>query len=289
MEIPDFMKLGSYSAPFYIEYVKRASPYNMQSNHFHPYYEVYLLLSGKRVYFIKDSTYSVEAGDLVFINKHEVHKTLNAGESGHERIVIHFDDRFISDVFKQHASLLLSPFDHQSPIVRLPPDNREQLNSLIKRMLRELRDKPAGYELFFSQAITDLLLMCSRYVVSSIPPESVYVTPIHRKISEVVRYLNANFGESTQIQQLAARFFISPYYLSRIFKEVTGFTLIDYLNLTRVKEAQRLLRETSLSVTAIATRVGFDNFSHFGKMFKRITRTSARDYRKEYSVKRELS
>lgn len=289
MSLPILLKQGSYSDPFYIEYLKRSDPYNMASNHFHPYYEIYILLSGTRVYFVKDAAYSIEAGDIVFIDKHQVHKTLHMGEPEHERIVIHFDDRFVVDDLRKHASLLLSPFDQPSPIVRLPKESQDQLAGQFTRILAELQAKPVGCELFLSQAITDLLLTCSRYVTTSSPGEPVYVSPLHRKISEVVRYMNANYREQIRIGQLAERFFISPYYLSRVFKEVTGFTLVDYLNLTRIKEAQRLLRVTSLSITAVAAQVGFDNFSHFGKIFKKITRTSARDYRKEYQMKGEGS
>lgn len=81
-------------------------------------------------------------------------------------------------------------------------------------------------------------------------------------MSEIVRYLNANYAEEIRIGELAERFYISPYYMSRSFKESTGFTVIDYLNLTRVREAQRLLRESRLPVTEIAARTGFDNFTH---------------------------
>jgi AraC-like DNA-binding protein len=281
MDLPGMMKLGSYSDPFYVEYMKWTAPSNMASNHFHPYYEVYFLLSGKRIYFVKDSTYSIEAGDLVFIDKHEVHKTQYSGEPEQETIVIHFDDRFVREEFKQHASLLLSPFQYQSPIVRLPEENREQLNGLIKRMLAMLHAQQAGYEIFLAQAIIDLLHICSRYVTTDSLPGPEYVSPLHRKISDIVRCLDVSYRERIRIHDLSKHFFISPYYLSRMFKEVTGFTIIEYVNLTRIKAAQRLIRETDLSITAIAARVGFNDFSHFGKMFKKITRTSAREYRKD--------
>lgn len=292
MDLPKMMKHGAYSEPFYIEYMKRDTPFSMAGNHFHHYYEVYFLLRGSRVYFIKDTTFTIESNDLVFIDKHVVHKTLQAGDSRdgyeHDRIVIHFDDRFVRDVFKEHASVLLRPFQQLNPIVRLPLESREQLTNLMNRLLKELRDKSMGYEIVLSQAITELLLIASRHVNMSGPPEPVHTTPLESKISEIVRYLNINYSEQIRIQALAERFFISPYYMSRVFKEITGFTMIDYLNLTRIKEAQRLLRETGLSITVIAAQAGFDNFSHFGKMFKKISRTSARDYRKEYRIKKQL-
>ncbi|WP_239614913.1 AraC family transcriptional regulator [Cohnella mopanensis] len=279
MELPLTMIHGTYSDPLYIEYVRRSAPYSMSSNHFHPYYEIYYLLSGSRIYFVKDSTYRVSAGDLVFIDKNEVHKTLLDVEPAHERIVIHIDDRFVRDVLKQHDSLLLAPFQQQSPIVSLPEESRRRLDQSIMHLLAELRDKPMGYDISLQQSVIQLLLVSSRHVAANRLPEPIYVSPLHRKISEVVRYLNANYGEQIRVKELSERFFISPYYMSRAFKEITGFTLIDYLNLTRIKEAQRLLRESNLSITSVAAQVGFDNFSHFGKTFKKITRSSAREYR----------
>ncbi|WP_343044588.1 helix-turn-helix domain-containing protein [Saccharibacillus qingshengii] len=53
----------------------------------------------------------------------------------------------------------------------------------------------------------------------------------------------------------------------------------EYVNLTRIREAQRLLRETRHSVTLVSELAGFDNFSHFGKMFKRLSGVSPREYR----------
>jgi AraC-like DNA-binding protein len=281
MKTLEMMNHGTYSDPLYLDYVKRTDPFSMTSNHFHPYYEIYYLLSGSRIYFVKDTTYRVAAGDLVFIDKNVVHKTLLDAEPAHERIVIHIDERFVRDVLMPHETLLLRPFRQLSPIVHLPSDERERLGQTIARMLAELRDKPPGYEISIRHAVTELLLLSARHVVANRPPEPAFVSPVHRKISEVVRYLNANYGDQIRVQELAGRFFISPYYMSRAFKEVTGFTVIDYLNLTRIKEAQRLLRESNLSITAVAAQAGFDNFSHFGKTFKKITRTSARDYRKE--------
>ena len=77
-------------------------------------------------------------------------------------------------------------------------------------------------------------------------------------------------------------FFISQYYLSRSFKQVTGFTFIEYLNSVRIREAQRLLRETEKQVIQIAHMVGFNNISHFGRIFKAITKYTPLQYRKIY-------
>ncbi|MNY59192.1 HTH-type transcriptional activator RhaR [compost metagenome] len=64
-----------------------------------------------------------------------------------------------------------------------------------------------------------------------------------------------------------------------MFKEVTGFGFSEYVNLTRVRQAQLLLKETGISVTAVSEQCGFGNFSHFGKIFKQLSGVSPREYR----------
>lgn len=278
---PETSSFGS-SPELYVEYMKRSAPFTMEDDHYHDYYEIYYMLSGKRIYFIRDRTYSIEQGDLVFIRKHELHKTMQTGDSSHERLIIHFDDIMLARLAGKHADLLLTPFRQQSHIIRLPRQEQLAADQIIRRLLTEIRQQPDGYELFPPYAVTELLLIAARYTQQHELAPLHHTTPMHAKISEVIRYINAHFAEPLRLGGLAEHFFISPCYLSRMFKEMTGFTFSDYVILTRIKEAQRLLRETTGSITDIAAAVGFDNFSHFGKTFKKITRVSPRGYRKQY-------
>ena len=72
-----------------------------------------------------------------------------------------------------------------------------------------------------------------------------------------MRFINTHFAEPVRLEELAEQFEISPAYLSRMFKEITGFSLVEYVNLVRVQEAQRLLATTRLKVIVIAEQVGF--------------------------------
>jgi len=274
----------SYGAipELYIEYVKRSEPFTMAEDQYHAYYEVYYLLSGTREYFIRDRTYTVEQGDLVFIAKHMLHKTMLAGEPAHERVILHFDDSALQRLAGKHTSLLLSAFEQDSPLIRLTRHEQFQLHELMKRMLLELQLQPSGYDLMLEHAAVQLLLMAARCAEQQQPAPQQHPSPIHAKVSEVAQYINVHYAEPIQLSMLSDLFFISPYYLSRMFKEVTGFTFSDYLILTRVKEAEARLRESSSSITEIAASVGFDNFSHFGKTFKKITRLSPREYRNQH-------
>jgi YesN/AraC family two-component response regulator len=82
------------------------------------------------------------------------------------------------------------------------------------------------------------------------------------------------------LQSLAEKFYVSPYYLSRFFKEVTGFTFVEYLNNVRVKEAKKLLESSSMKVNLIFKKVGFGSVTHFGRVFKSVTGYAPLHYRK---------
>ncbi|RXZ84077.1 AraC family transcriptional regulator [Paenibacillaceae bacterium] len=271
-DTPDFM----------VEYVERLGMYTMTTDHFHPYYEIYYLISGERIYFIEDRTYNVQAGDLVFIPGNVLHKTQQTGSPHHERVVIYFSHSFITRQFAALVPFLLGPFHQGNPILRLPRQEQLIIEQLIRKLIKEIRLKATGFEIVPLHAFFELLLVAARYVDEQPLLAQPHDTPMHAKISEAVRYINLHFAERISLQALSDRLFISPSHLSRTFKSITGFALTDYVTLTRIKEAQRLLHTTSMNITDIAAAAGFDNVSHFGKMFKKITRVSPREFRKNH-------
>ncbi|WP_199619520.1 helix-turn-helix transcriptional regulator [Paenibacillus alkalitolerans] len=280
--LPEILSYGKMGGPFCVEYVKRSGHYTMGSNHMHPYYEMYYLLSGERSYFIKDRTYDIRKGDLVLIDRYEIHKTTDLGVPDHERIVIYFDESFARRQFGQEADSLLAAFSSGRPVFRFSMQRQLEAQRLSLKLLSELKDRPFGFVLSLIHTAAELLLLAARSVHEMEESDDGQPSSLNEKMTEIVRHINTNYAEPLSLQSVAERFFISPYYLSRMFKEKTGFPFTLYLNLARVREAQRLLRETDMKIIDIASFVGFDNFSHFGKTFKKLTGTSPRTYRNKW-------
>ena len=82
------------------------------------------------------------------------------------------------------------------------------------------------------------------------------------------RQISEHFDETITLDLLADQFYISKYYLSRTFKEITGYGISEYLNIHRIREAKRLLEETDLSVQQIARKLGYESITYFEKVFK---------------------
>ncbi|WP_126428328.1 helix-turn-helix domain-containing protein [Brevibacillus marinus] len=99
-------------------------------------------------------------------------------------------------------------------------------------------------------------------------------------IEQAVRYMEERFAQSSlRLEEVARHVDRSPAYLSHLISKRTGRSFRQLLTSLRLKEAQRLLRETNLSIQEVAGKCGFDNAHYFSRIFKEKTGTSPRQFR----------
>lgn len=280
------------SSPFLINvtHSKRQGHFSMPVQHYHEHYEIYYLLNGERNYFIQDRIYAIKKGDIVLIYKNVVHRTIDSSFPDHERLLVDFTDEALNAVSSEERALLLQAFDMSSPVIRLEPYEQVMVEHLLNKMLQEEQAKAPGSSICLRAYLLELLVLLVRLREQkrkSLKETIEAADPLHQKISEIVQYINNHYSEELNLKALSRTFYISPYYLSRTFKRVTGFNLVEYLNLIRVKEAQKLLQGTDMKIIEVAQRVGFGSVAHFGRTFKRITSLSPLDYRKSVKLGRE--
>jgi len=100
-------------------------------------------------------------------------------------------------------------------------------------------------------------------------------------IEKSIQYIKQNLNKNISRTDVAGYVHLNEEYFSRLFKQETGATFKDYILMEKMKAAQKLLEKSRLSVSIIASKVGYDNFSHFSKMFKKVTNQTPQEYRKE--------
>ena len=113
-----------------------------------------------------------------------------------------------------------------------------------------------------------------------IAESSAVARPHNETVEQICAYLAANYRQKFSLTEVAAQFYLSPYYLSRLFRRVTGQSIVDYINNRRIEAAQKLLETTELSISAVAEQTGFASAAHFRRVFREVMGTGPLQYRK---------
>ena len=265
---------------FYISRTKKTTSSSMKSYHYHKSYEVYYLYSGERNYFIKDKTYHVKKGNLVLINEYDIHCTKESNKAGHERIVFNFNKTFMEKHICNTKLNLYECFEKNVHIIQL--DEKEQLfiETLLLKMIDEYENKPANYMDCIKFNIIQILLLANRHIDDELYTKNIETERTNETVSNIIGYINNNYYEDINLETISEKFYISPCYFSRIFKQTTNYSYVDYLNNVRIKEAQKLLTRTDMNITSISEKVGYKSSTHFGRIFKKITGISPTSFKK---------
>lgn len=98
-------------------------------------------------------------------------------------------------------------------------------------------------------------------------------------IKRAIQYISQNFSNPLSLEAVAGQVHLNPAYFSTLFKQSTGSSFKEYLNMVRVEESKRLLTNTEYSLIDIAIATGFEDQSYFSKVFKKFTGLTPKQYR----------
>ena len=245
---------------------------------FHRFHELYYVLEGKCSVLIGQRICSLQAGDVAVIPVRTLHKTdyLSSGPNTKYVISLTEDMARSIDAFLGEE---LTPVCLDAGQVTIPLQRRELIQLLLARMLYEYENRPPHAASIIKACLTQFLT--SLYLYRTQQEEKADIPEAStERIHGITDYLYEHYSENLSLPQLAEHFALSPSYLSRSFKKAAGLGLREYLVNLRIQQACELLLSTSLSVTEIADRCGFNDSNYFGDAFKKATGLSPRDYRR---------
>ena len=264
----------------------RRADFSMDQEHFHPFYELYYLVSGRCRIFVDHTIYHLEAGGLVLIEPQMLHRTSYGMTQDSERITVGFEPGLLAQMERQCGSgwreLLFG-----KPCRVIEPGRRRYVEGLLRQMLAEQKTEDCFSPMLNAQHLFELLAFLCRCGSEEEDPQLADVTEAaarEQAIQEAVDYIYHHFREPLTLERVAEQIHMSPAYVSRRFKKVTGFGYREYLNYVRLKEASRMLLETDLAVADIAQLCGFSDGNYFGDLFRKEKGMSPRMYRKNPQI-----
>ena len=110
------------------------------------------------------------------------------------------------------------------------------------------------------------------------PPLSPPPNATYSFVQQVATFVSEHCCESISLASLSQRFGVSQSYLSRSFKKLTGVGLNEYINISRITAAEKLLQSGNLSITEVAFSCGFNDSNYFAAVFKRVRGVTPKKY-----------
>lgn len=255
------------------------SSYSMHSAHSHSYCEMYYLMNGSCNIFIKDSTYSIKPGTVVFIPADTMHKTTYTDNTENERIYIEFSDNYISDIYDEYGRTWLD-LNLFNTFMLIPLENRTEFNKILSRIAKEQNNNDPFAKCMKKMYFQQLIILLFRYNcignLISMPNDKIS----DLSIDDAMKYIKNNYQYPITLTSLAKLLNLNSSYLSLKFKSINGIGFKEYLNNVRIGHAERLLIETKKSITHIALECGFDSSNYFGDIFRKRNGVSPSEYRK---------
>ncbi len=258
--------------------------------------EIVLILSGESEYLIGSRKRKIKKGDLLIYNAGVVHDEISG--SGHE--VATYCLAVSGIHMKGLRKDALIPDDR--PYVYKTGNQFEKMRSLCEIMFQSLTQSrgknKAGAEAFCHELMRAFLTISLGIIHQQIPvgaekneqpddearENEEQANELGRRVQE---YIDRHFREPLTLTGISEALNVSTYYMSHVFKDMSGYSPMQYLLRRRIGESQTLLAGTKLPISEVAARVGYDSQSYFNQQFTKNVGMAPSKYRKNYVVRND--
>ena len=241
-------------------------------------YDITYLINGECTCFVNHSIYKLSKGDLIIIPPGDIHRSTFHGKIPVERYVLSFREEELNWIRSLIGDEIVSK-SLKTGVISIPSKRRDYIEALLNKLLFESEGQDILSPAFIQAGLLELLLFmirCQQY------ENNVYkeIDVDNQLMQEIATYIYEHYDKKITLDDMAERFHISRSYLSKKFKQATGFGFKEYLVNVRIKNACRLLLETNHSITDIAFECGFNDSNYFGDAFRRIKGIAPNKYRR---------
>ena len=244
--------------------------------------EMILICSGASEYLIHDKKYKVQAGDLLIYNAGIVHDEIASSENEVGSYCIAVGGLHMPGL--RENALISDDAGYVFPT----GDQFETMRMLCEMMFHSLSSEEFQAEAFCHTLMHAYLVKAISIV--QMKQDGAQDTDVEEPSvlgRRIKAYIDQYYKENLTLQSIGEALHISPYYLSHVFKQMSGYSPMQYLLRRRIGEAQTLLITTDLPISTIAGMVGYDTQSYFNLQFSKHVGMPPKKYRQNYIVESE--
>ena len=248
--------------------------------HYHPEYELTLIVNGKGTRMVGDHHEYFESGDLVFIGPDLPHTWMSDRhmEGNCKVVVIQFTKELIQRFIGLEEDAKINSFLSDSKRGLTINSNK---NDNVKNLIKALPSKTGIDKISVFLQILHLLSTLESRTLSSSFYQPLKGAENEKRINTVCQYIQKHSTEPLTIQKAASIIHLTPSAFCKFFKRITGKTFSDYVNDIRIANVCRDLIATDKQVSTIAFENGFDTLTYFNRIFLKKKGMKPSNYRKD--------
>lgn len=275
LEATESIRVLQYSCPAF------------QSNHtwhFHPQYEISLILKGSGKRFIGDHIGTFYPGDLVLVGPNIPHCWISDdGQVENEMLVVQFDPMFLGDTFYSipEAQNIRKLLIASSQAVLFAKDSLGE----AEQWLENIRSHSGLSRIAHLLLLCDALCHCEQQLLTSDNYRLEQSSRGADRLTNAINYVKNHLAEEIKQPEVARLVNMAPQSFSRFFRAQTGRTFVSFVNEIRITEACHLLATTDKDVLEIALSCGYANISHFNRKFLENKQLTPSRYRENQRLK----
>lgn len=224
--------------------------------------ELITVLNGQLHLEFEDQSHHLTSGDLALVPPGTNHRDGFAPTESPELFMTHFSWDG-NDAFFQHVD---------TPKLQSLGDYQKKALLKMVGQLRDASPTDDPLEKNLARSLFHTLLLTMLKFVRDLEGNAVDaeegLSRQKRLMLEGKRYLDEHYDEIITLETMAEKLDVSPYYLSRIFSQESGFSLVSYLTSIRMDRAMDMLKHERMPVAEVAESVGYENSGYFSKVFK---------------------
>ncbi len=244
-------------------------------SHFHEGIELIRVNNGKVECYLGKEKCLCSRGDIIFVPPNKVHSVLSVSEDAEIQGVV-FD---LHSVIGKNSEIPVDLILNKDRVNTSFYLNGSKQNVTVNKLFCEIIDKYSDESLTYELEMKALLCKLTAFLVQLYHADFEEIKELDR-LRPVIKYIKENYKETIYISELSNMLNICNDHLIRLFNEIMGITPAKYINNVRLEEAQKLLTNTSMTVTEISYAVGFSSVNYMSKVFKEVFELTPSLYRK---------
>ncbi len=222
-------------------------------------------------------TFDIKANQFFFIPAYQI-RTAEYMSTDIQGFFCHFDMEIFNKSFVQHEILNQFPFLQYigNPVVQVPDASMPLVMNLIERIEYEYQnEKNSDFNIFCTYLLA-LFFELNRFTGLETSPQNTAATLTQRYKNALMQHIY----DIQTVAEFAQLLNVSPNYLNRCLTATIGKTAHDLLNDMLLLEAKSLLKQSALSISEIAYKIGKKDHSDFSRFFKAYTGVTPKEFRK---------